>query len=63
MTNVTGRYNETWFINNQYDEIMFDFIGDSREIKISPIIAGAENYYIKYEPLEIANIKVDRIDE
>lgn len=63
MTNVTGKYNETWFINNQYDEIMFDFIGDSREIKISPIIAGAENYYIKYEPLEITNIKVDRIDE
>lgn len=63
MTNVTGRYNETWFINNQYDEIMFDFIGDNKEIKISPIIAGSENYYIKYEPLEIANIKVDRIDE
>lgn len=63
MTNVTGKYNETWFINNQYDEIMFDFIGDSREIKISPIIAGAESYYSKYEPLEIAKIKVDRIDE
>jgi len=42
---------------------MFDFIGDSREIKISPIIAGAESYYSKYEPLEIAKIKVDRIDE
>ncbi|MER3316694.1 MAG: hypothetical protein RIB79_00230 [Allomuricauda sp.] len=63
MTNVTGKYNETWFINNQYDEIMFDFIGDSREIKISPIIAGSESYYSKYEPLDIAKIKVDRIDE
>ena len=63
MTNVTGRYNETWFINDQYDEIMFDFICGNKEIKISPIIAGTENHYIKYEPLEIQKIKIDRIDQ
>ncbi len=50
-------------INYQFNEILFDFIAASREIKISPIIAGTESYYVKYEPLEIEQIKIDRIAE
>ncbi|QTY28205.1 hypothetical protein [Flavobacterium sp. CS20] len=51
ITNVTGSMNDTWYINHQYNEVMFDFIASNREIKISPIIAGTESYYMKYEPL------------
>ncbi|MDC6353601.1 MULTISPECIES: hypothetical protein [unclassified Robiginitalea] len=63
MTNVTGSHNDVWMINYQFNEILFDFIAASREIKISPIIAGTESYYVKYEPLEIEQIKIDRIAE
>jgi len=63
MTNVTGRYNDTWYINYQYNEVMFDFVASSKEIKISPVIAGSESYYVKYEPLEIEKIKIDKVED
>lgn len=63
MTNVTGRGNDLWYINYQYQEVMFDFIASSKEIKISPIIAGTESYYVKYEPLEIEKITIDKVEE
>ncbi len=63
MTNVTGGSYDTWYINHQYDEVMFDFIASSKEIKISPIITGTESYYVKYEPLEIEKIKIDKVEE
>ena len=35
----------------------------SNEIKISPIIAGYENYYVKYQPLQIEKINVDKVGD
>ena len=63
MTNITGRYNDTWYINYQFNELMFDFLASSNEIKISPIIAGYENYYVKYQPLQIEKINVDKVGD
>jgi hypothetical protein len=64
MTNVTGsNSNAVWYINDQYNEVMFDFLASNKEIKISPIIAGTENYYIKYEPIVIEKIKIDKVEE
>ncbi|MER3373393.1 MAG: hypothetical protein RIM83_02015 [Allomuricauda sp.] len=63
MTNVTGRSFDSWYINHQYHEVMFDFLASSKEIKISPIIAGTESYYVKYEPLDIEKIKIDKVEE
>ena len=63
MTNITGRYNDTWHINYQFNELMFDFLASSNEIKISPIIAGYENYYVKYQPLQIEKINVDKVGD
>ena len=58
-----GSYSDSWYINDQYDEVMFDFIASSKKIKITPIIAGYERYYIKYEPLEIEKINIDKVEE
>lgn len=63
MTNVTGRYNDTWYINYQFNELMLDFLASSNEIKISPIIAGYENYYVKYQPLQIEKITIDKVED
>lgn len=63
MTNITGRYNDTWYINYQFNELTFDFLASSNEIKISPIIAGYENYYVKYQPLQIEKINVDKVGD
>ncbi|MBN3584692.1 hypothetical protein JYB64_20040 [Algoriphagus aestuarii] len=63
MTNIAGRYNDTWYINYQFNELMFDFLASSNEIKISPIIAGYENYYVKYQPLQIEKINVDKVGD
>ncbi|MCX2678924.1 hypothetical protein OOZ15_03135 [Galbibacter sp. EGI 63066] len=63
MTNVTGSRNDIWYINYQYNEVMFDFEASSKEIKISPVIAGSESYYTKYEPLEIEKINIDKVEE
>ena len=63
MTNIAGRYNDTWYINYQFNELMFDFLASTNEIKISPIIAGYENYYVKYQPLEIEKINVDKVGD
>ncbi len=63
MTNVTGRATDTWYINYQFNELMFDFSASSNEIKISPIIAGSENYYVKYQPLQIEKINVDKVED
>ncbi|MBB6326336.1 hypothetical protein FHS59_001964 [Algoriphagus iocasae] len=63
MTNITGRYNDTRYINYQFNELMFDFLASSNEIKISPIIAGYENYYVKYQPLQIEKINVDKVGD
>ncbi|UZD21699.1 hypothetical protein PBT90_19485 [Algoriphagus halophytocola] len=63
MTNITGSYNDTWYINYQFNELMFDFLASSNEIKISPIIAGYENYYVKYQPLQIEKINVDKVGD
>ena len=63
MTRVSGNSNDTWYINHQYHEVMFDFIASSKEIKISPIIAGSESYYKLYEPLEIRQINIDKVEE
>ncbi len=63
MTNITGRANDTWYINYQFNELMFDFSASSNEIKISPIIAGYENYYVKYQPLQIEKINVDKVED
>ncbi|MBN7814248.1 hypothetical protein [Algoriphagus pacificus] len=63
MTNIAGRYNDTWYINYQFNEVMFDFLASTNEIKISPIIAGYENYYVKYQPLEIEKINVDKVGD
>lgn len=63
MVNVSGRYNDFWYINDQYDEVMFDFLATVGEIKISPIRAGLESYYTKFEPLEIEKITIDKIAE
>lgn len=63
MTNIAGRYNDTWYINYQFNELMFDFLASSNEIKISPIIAGYENYYVKYQSLQIEKINVDKVGD
>jgi len=63
MTNVTGRFNDTWYINYQFNELMFDFLASTNEIKISPIIAGYEEYYVKYQPLQIEKINVDKVED
>ncbi|WP_296705630.1 hypothetical protein [Algoriphagus sp.] len=62
ITNITGRATDTWYINYQFNEVMFDFLASSNEIKISPIIAGYENYYVKYQPLQIEKINVDKVE-
>ena len=57
-----GSYADSWFINDQYDELMFDFVASSQTIKVTPIIAGRENYYVIYEPLEIEKINIDKVE-
>jgi hypothetical protein len=63
MTNVTGSATDTWYINYQFNELMFDFLASTNEIKISPIIAGYEDYYVKYQPLQIEKISVDKVED
>ena len=63
MINVTGRFNDTLYINYQFNEVIFDFMASSNEIKISPVIAGYENYYTKYEPLQIEKINIDKVED
>ncbi len=58
-----ARYTDLWYVNDQYDEVMFDFIAESQTIKISNIIAGTERYYVLYEPLEIEKITIDKVEE
>ena len=57
-----GDYSDPWFINDQYDEVMFDFMASSQTIKISPVIAGWESYYTIFEPLVIEKIQIDRVE-
>ena len=62
VTETSLDYIDTWYINDQYDEVMFDFIASSPNIKITPIIAGHERYYTIFEPLEIEKINIDRVE-
>lgn len=62
VTETGGGFSDAWYINDQYDEVMFDFLASSQTLRITPIIAGYENYYVIYEPLEIEKITIDKVE-
>lgn len=58
----SGNWN-AWTVNDQYDEILFDFEATSKTLKITQLIGRYVDYYAVLEPLEIKKILIDLIDE
>ena len=58
----SGNWN-TWTVNDQYDEILFDFKATSKTLKITQLIGPYVDYYAVLEPLEIKKIIIDLIEE
>ncbi|MDN3202986.1 hypothetical protein [Algoriphagus sediminis] len=63
MTSVTGRYNDKWIINDQFNEVLFDFIASTNQIKISPLLSGSRQYHDAWVALPIKQINVDKVED
>ena len=61
--NVTGTHNDRWNINDSFDEVLFDFIATTNQIKISPLISGSRYYHDLWVALPIMQINVDKVED
>lgn len=61
--NVTGTHNDRWNINDSFDEVLFDFIATTNQIKISPLISGSRYYHDLWVALQIMQINVDKVED
>lgn len=61
--NVTGTHNDRWNINDSFDEVLFDFIATTNQIKISPLISGSRHYHDVWVALQIMQINVDKVED
>jgi len=61
-TSVTGRLNDKWTINDQFNEVIFDFMASTNQIKISPLISGSGQYHNAWVALPITRINVDLVE-
>ncbi len=62
-TSVTGRHFDKWLINNYFNEVLFDFVASTRQIKISSLYTGSRSMHDMLAPLPIKKINVDLVED
>jgi len=59
----TGGINRAFQVNDQYDEVLLDFMADGNEFAISNLVKRNESNYLKiHHPLKIQSIKLDKVE-
>lgn len=59
----TGGANRAFQVNDQYDEILLDFMADGNQFAISNLVKRNESNILKiHQPLKIQSIKLDKVE-